>query len=69
MMKEVGGAVNDESLMEDMGIQQLLNDCPTNIKELNFGRWGTITALARVVKKHWLPLTQLLGQAATAYLA
>ena len=39
-----------------MGMHQLLNGCPTNIKEPNFGRWGTITAVARVVKRHWLPL-------------
>eukprot|EP00956_Cyclotella_meneghiniana_P013076 scaffold18726_cov48-Cyclotella_meneghiniana.AAC.2 len=56
LMKEVEREASDETLMEDMGIQQLLNGCPTNIKEPNFGRWGTITAVARVVKKHWLPL-------------
>eukprot|EP00956_Cyclotella_meneghiniana_P020292 scaffold35578_cov56-Cyclotella_meneghiniana.AAC.1 len=56
LMKEVDDVVNDENLMEDMGIDNLLSGCPTNIKEPNFGRWGTITAVARVVKKHWLPL-------------
>eukprot|EP00956_Cyclotella_meneghiniana_P017447 scaffold28426_cov37-Cyclotella_meneghiniana.AAC.2 len=56
LMKEVEDTASDETLMEDIGIQQLLNGCPTNIKEPNFGRWGTITAVARVVKKHWLPL-------------
>ena len=56
LMKEVEDVVNDDDLKEDMGIDKLLNGCPTNIKEPNIGRWGTITAVARVVKKHWLPL-------------
>eukprot|EP00956_Cyclotella_meneghiniana_P016988 scaffold27384_cov36-Cyclotella_meneghiniana.AAC.11 len=36
--------------------EELADDCPTNVKEPNFGRWGTISYVAKVVKLHWLPL-------------
>ena len=35
---------------------ELAEDCPTDVKEPNFGRWGTISYVAKVVKQHWLPL-------------
>eukprot|EP00956_Cyclotella_meneghiniana_P010989 scaffold15408_cov41-Cyclotella_meneghiniana.AAC.7 len=37
-------------------ISKLAAECPTNIKDPNFSRWGTISAVAKVVLKHWLPL-------------
>jgi hypothetical protein len=37
-------------------ISQLAASCPTDIKDPNFSRWGTISAVAKVVLKHWLPL-------------
>ena len=37
-------------------IAQLAAECPTNVKDPNFSRWGTISAVAKVVLKHWLPL-------------
>eukprot|EP00956_Cyclotella_meneghiniana_P026149 scaffold55872_cov78-Cyclotella_meneghiniana.AAC.1 len=37
-------------------IAQFAKECPTNVKDPNFSRWGTISAVAKVVLKHWLPL-------------
>ena len=37
-------------------ISKLAAECPTNIKDPNFSCWGTISAVAKVVLKHWLPL-------------
>jgi hypothetical protein len=39
------------------GINKLAAKCPTNIKEPNFSRWGTISAVCKVVLEHWLPLS------------
>ena len=37
-------------------IADLSSDCPTNVKDPTFSRWGTISAVAKVVLKHWIPL-------------
>jgi transcriptional regulator with PAS, ATPase and Fis domain len=41
----------EKQVMEDLAAM-----CPTNIKEPNFGRWGTISYVAKIVLHHWLPL-------------
>jgi hypothetical protein len=43
--------VAEKQVMEDLAAM-----CPTNIKEPNFGRWGTISYVAKIVLHHWLPL-------------
>jgi hypothetical protein len=40
----------------DLRIDELLGVCPKDVKEPNFGRWGTVSAVAKVVLKHWLPI-------------
>jgi hypothetical protein len=40
----------------DLRIDELLGGCPKDVKEPNFGRWGTVSAVAKVVLKHWLPI-------------
>jgi hypothetical protein len=40
-------------------IDELLKDCPTNIAQGNFGRWGTISKVAHVVLKHWMALLNM----------
>jgi hypothetical protein len=40
----------------DLRIDELLGGCPKDVKEPNFGRWGTVSAVANVVLKHWLPI-------------
>lgn len=40
-------------------IDELIKDCPTNIAQGNFGRWGTISKVARVVLKHWMALLNM----------
>eukprot|EP00956_Cyclotella_meneghiniana_P031906 scaffold85518_cov22-Cyclotella_meneghiniana.AAC.3 len=51
---------DDESAAESEELKmtkgELAEDCPTDVKEPNFGRWGTISYVAKVVKQHWLPL-------------
>eukprot|EP00956_Cyclotella_meneghiniana_P020348 scaffold35756_cov21-Cyclotella_meneghiniana.AAC.1 len=37
-------------------IAAFAKECPTNVKDPNFSRWGTVSAVAKVVLKHWLPL-------------
>jgi hypothetical protein len=41
----------EKQVMEDLAAM-----CLTNIKEPNFGRWGTISYVAKIVLYHWLPL-------------
>jgi hypothetical protein len=48
-------AENKEAVMQRV-IEDLAAMCPTNIKEPNFGRWGTISFVAKIVLDHWLPL-------------
>jgi hypothetical protein len=69
VVDEAGNDLSDEDLIgDDLMIDELINgarakkqeemkaDCPTNIKEPNFGRWGTVSAVAKTVLKHWLPI-------------
>jgi hypothetical protein len=49
----------EPNAMRDARMDQLLADCPTNIKEPNFSRWGTVSHVAKVVMKHWIPLFYL----------
>jgi hypothetical protein len=37
-------------------IADLSSDCPTNVKDPTFSRWRTISAVAKVVLKQWIPL-------------
>jgi hypothetical protein len=37
-------------------IKKLSYNCPTNMKEPNFSRWGTIAAVSKIVLEHWVPL-------------
>jgi hypothetical protein len=37
-------------------LKDLINGCPTDVKEPNFSRWGTVSFVARIVLDHWLPL-------------
>jgi hypothetical protein len=50
-----GDDITSDEMAEDMNLEALLNGCPTNLKEPNFGRWGTVSDVAKVVLKHWLP--------------
>jgi hypothetical protein len=59
---------NEDLIGDDLMIDELINgarakkqedmkaDCPTNIKEPNVGHWGTVSAVAKTVLKHWLPI-------------
>jgi hypothetical protein len=40
----------------DLQIDELLGGCPKEVKEPNFGGLGTVSAVAKVVLKHWLPI-------------
>ena len=40
-------------------IDEMLKDCPTNIAQGNFGRWGTISKVAHLVLRHSLALLNM----------
>jgi hypothetical protein len=62
-MVDVVVADSDPTLpnpMRDAQMGALLQDCSsTNVKEPNFSRWGTVSHVAKVVLKHWIPLFYL----------
>ena len=61
-MVDVVVADSDPTLpnpMRDAQMDALLQDCPTNVKEPNFSRWGTASHVAKVVLKHCIPLFYL----------
>jgi len=53
VVDESGDDVTGDELADDLQIERLLLKLPTNIKEPNFGRWGTVSAAAKVVLQNW----------------
>ena len=56
VVDESGDDVTGDELADDLQIESLLLKLPTNIKEPNFGRWGTVSSVAKIVLEHWLPI-------------
>jgi hypothetical protein len=48
--------VSGDDVKNDLNIDEILMKCPTNIKEPNFSRWGTVSSCAKIVLEHWLPI-------------
>lgn len=46
----------DDASLDEL-VDQLASNCPTNVMDPNFSRWGTISAVAKVVMKHWVPFS------------
>jgi hypothetical protein len=56
VVDESGDDVTGNELADDLQIESLLLKLPTNIKEPNFGCWGTVSLVAKIVLEHWLPI-------------
>jgi hypothetical protein len=55
-LDDSGDDVSGDDVKDDFNIDEILMKCPTNIKEPNFSRWGTVSSCAKIVLEHWLPI-------------